>query len=420
MEKILTQAETLDGQRLIRDSFMEDKMIGDLLSPTGIHVADEDYYVAVKRRSHAGAIPVSMFANGFEPGPSSVTKLVHLDGIAAQETVFRDRETLELHPKKIWPSYARTRLVEDTNALELVSTQQKLATLNEAPLALVACMRNEMFMLPHFLAHYRAMGVEAFLIADNLSDDGTLEYLADQPDVAVFSVDTNYRSSRYGVAWQQAILAHFRLGRWSLVADADELLVCDLDRGTNLPGLLDTDDFAEAEAARIFMLDMYPEGPLSDATFASGDPFAEAGMVDRMPFRTNSPALGTYSNSPTWTSALRHRLIPGSRPEIFVAQKIALLKYKPWFKLSAGLHYVADARLATRDLVFAHFKYNAEFRAKARAEVARRQHFNDAEEYRKYLALLSEGRDRIFDAEISVPWRDCPTVRDLLRGKSEG
>ena len=34
-----------------------------------------------------------------------------------------------------------------------------------------------MTVLPHFLAHYRGLGVGCFVMVDNLSDDGTREYL---------------------------------------------------------------------------------------------------------------------------------------------------------------------------------------------------------------------------------------------------
>ena len=163
------------------------------------------------------------------------------------------------------------------------------------------------------------------------------------------------------------------------------------------------------------MLDMYPRGSLSDATFHTDGPFEQAGYCEADPFLARSAARGPFGDQETWTSALRHRLIPGSRPELFVAQKVALLKYQPWMRLSAGLHYVGDVRLAARDMIFAHFKYNAEFAGKVRAEVARRQHFNDAEEYRRYLALLQEGREVIFDAEVSVRWDESDAVRKILR-----
>ncbi len=254
------------------------------------------------------------------------------------------------------------------------------------------------------------------MIADNGSDDGTFEYLSEQPDVALFAVDTEYGQSNYGVAWQQALMANFRTGRWSLVADADELLFWNTDLSGNLPALLESPAFDDADAARIFMLDMYPRGPLAAADFVDDGPFEQAGFIDRHPFLSVSGVRGPYSDAPVWTSALRHRLIPDARPELFVAQKIALLKYRPWMRLSAGLHFVADARLAPREFLFGHFKYNAAFHAKAQAEVARGQHFNNAEEYRKYLALVSEGRDVIFDPAVSVRWQDSGFVQRICAG----
>ena len=419
----LHRAHTPEGRALIRHSLMEDKLLGDLLALARIGPEEEEYHTAVRRRSHGAAHPVPLWVNGFLPNRAAGTKLVHLDRAADQAPTAAGLGGLRLRPGKIWPSHLAPRLGYNTNLLELQSPEDKLTRLNRAPVAVVAAMRNEMFMLPHFLAHYRRLGVTAFLIADNCSDDGTLEHLLAQPDVATFSVDSDYRISHYGVAWQQAILSHFRQGRWSLVADADELLLAEPAHGQGagqggggrrLETILAGADFAGADAVRVRMLDMYPQGPLSAVDFASGDPFAEAGFVERDPFLTSWPGLGHYGNGPTWTSALRHRLIPGSRSELFVAQKIALVKYRPWMRFSAGLHYAAGVQLAPREMLFAHFKYHAEFRRKAETEVRRRQHFNDAEEYARYLAVMIEGRDVIFDPAHSLRWEDCATVQRLI------
>lgn len=403
-----------EGQYLIQVSFMEDKMLGDLLAQRGIRPADEDFRISIRRRTWGKATPVSRWVNSFDASVAAPVKLVHLDAHDPQAPAMETLNKPVLTPKKIWPSYQDVQLVYQSNALELISPQDRLDAAREAEVAVVACMRNEMFMLPQFLAHYRKLGVTSFLIVDNCSDDGTLEYLLDQPDVALFSVDTDYNLSRYGVAWQQAMMAAFRVGKWSLVADADELLVWQENQTQTLPDLLKTDDFQGVDAARIFMLDMYPKGPLSEATFQT-DPFAETGYVDHEPFLANWTGRGPFSNMPTWTSALRHRLIAGSRTDLFVAQKIALLKYQPWMRVSAGLHFLTDVQLSRRELLFGHFKYNADFRRKAQSEVARGQHFNDAEEYRKYLALMSEGRDVIYEEGLSVPWKEAPFVRALLR-----
>lgn len=414
MAAALDVADSPEGQQLIQVSFMEDKMLGDLLALRDIHVEDEDYRTAVRRRTYSTAIPVASWQNGFDASRTAPVHMVHMDTHLGQAEMVQKLDQQGLWPRKIWPSYQQARLGYRTNALELVSSEASVQAAQEAPVALVACMRNEMFMLPQFLDHYRRLGVAAFLIADNCSDDGTLEYLAEQPDVALFSVDTDYRLSRYGVAWQQAMMAAFRVGKWSIVADADEFLTWQRQQTQTLPELLATPEFETADAARIFMLDMYPKGPLEEATFKT-NPFAEAGYCDSTPFLNHMPTFGPYSDRPTWTSALRHRLIPGSRPNLFVAQKLALLRYQPWMRLSAGLHYVGDVKLSSRELLFAHFKYNADFRRKAQSEVARGQHFNDAEEYRKYLALMSEGRDVIYEEGLSVPWKEAPFVRALLR-----
>ncbi|MDO6586852.1 glycosyltransferase family 2 protein [Salipiger sp. 1_MG-2023] len=415
MKTLLYAAGTPEGRRLINVSFMEDKIVGDLLALQGLTVQDEDYLVSIRRRSQSGGVPVAKWLNSFHPGPSSGVVQVHLDTHEQMADAKARLAAPGLFPKKIWPSFAPVRLGYQSGALELISDEAQLAKANAAPVAVVACLRNEMVMLPHFLAHYRKLGVEGFLLIDNCSDDGSLEYLLEQPDVAVFSADTDYRNSHYGVAWQLAILSQLRVGRWSVVADIDEMLVFPKWQRGGIAKVLNRPEYAEADAIWTGMLDMYPKGPLEAASFASGDLFAEAGYVDREPFLSGTLSRGPYSDASTVTSALRHRLLAGSRPDLFVAQKYAVLKYRPWMRLSDGLHYAAGIRPAPQKMLLAHFKYSAHFRQKALDEVARGQHFNNAEEYRRYLALVSEGREIIFDPAISVPWLDSPAVRAILK-----
>jgi hypothetical protein len=414
MAAALEAARSPEGRQLIAVSFMEDKMLGDLLALQGIRLSEEDYRISLRRRTFGAATPVAMFHNSFHPSQTAQVQLVHLDTHLDQADALARLGAPGLWPRKIWPGYQPVKLGYQSNALELISSESSVERARGADVAVVACMRNEMFMLPHFLAHYRKLGVEAFLIADNCSDDGTREYLVEQPDVALFSVDTDYKLSHYGVAWQQAMMAAFRVGKWSLVADADELLVWQQEQTQTLADLLKTPDFATVDAARLFMLDMYPQGPLEGADFATATPFAQAGFADRIPFLTKTLSRGPYADQPSWTSALRHRLIPGSQQRMFVAQKLALLRYLPTMRLSAGLHFVGDVDISARELVFAHFKYNADFRRKAQAEVARGQHFNGAEEYRKYLALTSEARSVIYDPDLSMPWCEVPFVKHRL------
>ncbi len=418
---LIAARKTVQGQALEQVSFMEDKLVGDLLALRGISVAGPNYDVAIFRKSAPSVPAIPQYHSSFLPFAQSRIKLAHLDSGGAPVAARAAIDQAWPSPMKVWPCHQAARVGWAKNALDLISPPDRLEQARDADVTVISVMRNERFMLDHFLAHYRRLGVGAFLIVDNGSDDGTLEHLLAQPDVCVFSTDTPYRQSAYGVMWQEALMAQFRLGRWSLVADADELVFWTLPdadglvRG-DLAALLRGADFESADAVRLFMLDMYPKGPISDAEFQQS-PFSEAGYVDRVPLRSDWQGRGPWSNCATFTSALRHRLMEEAgapaRANLFVAQKYALLRYHPFMQLSTGLHYIAGAKVATRDLSFAHFKYHARFHAKAAAEVARGQHFNNAEEYRNYLRLQAEGRKILHDPARSVRIRDCATIRGL-------
>jgi hypothetical protein len=411
-----------EGRALEAVSFMEDKLIGDLLALRGITVSGTNYDMAIFRRSAPGLPPLPQYENGFLPFAGANVKVAHLDAGGDLDAARQGLASPWPNPMKVWPPHLPARLGWARNTLDLVSPVERLDKARKADVAVVAVMRNERFILDHFLAHYRGLGVGAFLVADNGSDDGTLEHLVAQPDVTVFTTDTPYNESIYGVLWQEALLANFRIGRWSLIADADEFLFWSLPDAQgqitgDLPELLRGPDFSGSDMVRLSMLDLYPSGSLSEATFSSS-PFLDATHVDRTPLRHDYAGRGPWGNCASVTSNLRHRLMAGlghpAPRNLFVAQKFALVRYHPKILFSAGLHYAVGGTVAAKELAFAHFKYSAAFHAKTRAEVARGQHFNNAEEYRKYLALLSEGRDSLFDPSASVPLAECPWVQALV------
>ncbi len=412
---------TPQGRALEQLSFMEDKLVGDLLARSGIEVAGPNYDIAIFRDTARGLAALPRYHSGFLPFAGSPVKLAHLDSGAAPRKARDALASPWPMPMTIWPCHRPAGLGWAQHGLSLVSPPERLEQAKAAELVVISVMRNERALLDHFLTHYRQLGVGAFLIVDNGSDDGTLEHLVAEPDVSVFTTDTPYRQSAYGVMWQEALMAQFRLGRWSLLADADELAFWTLPDAAgavraDLPQLLRGADFRTCEAVRLLMFDLYPKGPLSGARFALS-PFLEASHVDHEPFREDWQGLGPWSNGKTLTSALRHRLMAEAglpaRANLFVAQKHALLRYHPFMQLSTGLHYIAGARVAARDLAFGHFKYHAGFHAKARREAARGQHFNNAEEYRSYLTLQAEGRELLYRPGVSVPLAACPHLRRI-------
>lgn len=63
----------------------------------------------------------------------------------------------------------------------LSSVANRTSNISAGDVLLVSTLRNERIRLPYFLKYYRDMGVSHFLIIDNGSDDGSREYLAEQP-----------------------------------------------------------------------------------------------------------------------------------------------------------------------------------------------------------------------------------------------
>lgn len=415
-------AQSAEGQRLAAVSMMEDKLVGDLLALRQISPSNQDYESYQRRRTFGEAVPVGMWENTFYPTGTTPTVMCHLDSNRDIGRLQALQQQQGLLPHRIWPT-CTTPLIHPiwtpdgmigSNQLELLSDPARLRGLLAAPPYVLAAMRNEIKLLPHFLAHYRQLGARAFLIADNLSDDGTREFLLEQPDVALFSADTEYKHSHFGVAWQQAILGNFCIGQWVLLADADELLVYPDCEEVSLVDYLATLEREGADCVRTMMVDMYPYGDLGEADFRQATPFAAAPWFDRVPALTWRLGSGHFSNSRNWTSALRHRIDTAAVPHGFVVQKYALFRYQPGIRLSQGIHYMAGFRqLAQRPVWFAHFKYHAGFKDKVEQEIHRGQHFDNAKEYRRYAAMLAEELGYFGNERVSARYAGSLSFKDL-------
>ena len=96
--------------------------------------------------------------------------------------------------------------------------------------------RNERLFAPWFLDYYRGLGVERFFIVDNLSNDGTADYLAAQKDVTAFASADSYAAARTGVRWINELIRRYGQDNWCLLLDSDEELVLPFPRHSRASG----------------------------------------------------------------------------------------------------------------------------------------------------------------------------------------
>lgn len=260
-----------------------------------------------------------------------------------------------------------------------------------------ATVRNEMVRLPYFLAYYRKLGVEHFLIVDNDSDDGTTAYLAAQPDVSLWLTKHSYRLSRFGMDWLGWLQCLYGAGHWCLTVDADELLAypdCETMDLQTLTAQLD------AQGLRSFgalMLDLYPQGPLEDVEYTPGDdPTKLLCWFDADNYHHKIHAY--YGNQ--WVQGgVRERVFFCDEPvRAPTLNKTPLVKWSRRFAYVSSTHQILPTSLHGA-FVFAggdrpsgvllHTKFLPGTAAKSAEELDRKQHFQNTALYTDYHRALT-------------------------------
>lgn len=132
------------------------------------------------------------------------------------------------------------------------------ATLSADDIPLMFITHNDLKLLPSFLAHYRKLGVTRFICIDDVSADGTREYLVSQPDVDAWSSTVRFKEARRGREWRETLFERYGTGRWYVNVDSDEYLVYDGYEERGLRWLIPTLERMGARRLLAPMLDMYP------------------------------------------------------------------------------------------------------------------------------------------------------------------
>lgn len=266
-------------------------------------------------------------------------------------------------------------------------------------------LRNEILRLPFFLDHHRKLGVRQFLVVDNGSDDGSTDYLRDQPDVSLWRTDDSYKLSRFGMDWLTWLQRQYGNGHWCLTIDADEVLIYpDWDsRDLNaLTGWLSDRNISSFGA---IMLDMYPKGPLSVQPYAAGqDPTDALRWFDADNYRRQRNPK--FQNE--WIQGgVRDRVFFGDRPERApTLNKVPLVHWKRGYAyvtsthhmLPAKLNHVFDSQVDGRPSgVLLHSKFLNTIGQKSAEERTRREHFENSDLYEDYYQSLIDDIDLWYD-----------------------
>lgn len=309
-------------------------------------------------------------------------------------------------------------------------------------------VRDEARRIPYLLAYYRKLGVSRFFFVDNGSTDGTTALLLAQPDCHVFHTTDSYAEASVGMSWTMRLMDLYGEGRWCLVADADELLVYPRCETVRLPEFCSWLDAEGSEAVKMFMLDMYCDGPISGAVCEPGRDFREIcpyfdkdyAPLERVALRrskklfpaqdmiggprarcfygdqgVNSTARRLFVHFAE-TLPLKLRRLGLPVPQIHVKTptlvKIPLIKWRRGYFYPASTHQIVPAvRASAVTAVFLHFKFFADFHDRAVKAVQGGQHSQGGVEYKRYVDRI--GSVESFMYEGSTRYEDSAGLEKL-------
>jgi hypothetical protein len=292
-------------------------------------------------------------------------------------------------------------------------------------LLLFSTLRNERVRLPFFLQYYRQLGINHFLIVDNDSDDGGREYLAEQPDVSLWTTQASYKRSRFGVDWLNWLQMKYGHGHWTLVVDPDEFFIYPFCDTRPLRALTDWLDASSIKSFSAMLLDMYPKGPFDAVPYREGqDPFEIANWFDSGNYVVSRNTV--YGN--LWIQGgPRMRAFFADTPERAPAlNKVPLVKWHRSYAyvssthmlLPRGLNQVYDEWGGEKASgVLLHAKFLDTFAAKAEEEMRRLQHYANSHEYRAYNTHVAKEHDLWCKwSEKYINWRQLEILGLMSKG----
>lgn len=272
-------------------------------------------------------------------------------------------------------------------------------------------VRNEMLRLPDFLRHHRTLGVDRFVILDNASADGSVDYLVSQPDVDVITTSNSYSEAYSGTYWREILVNRYGFNRWYLILDADELLVYDGAPHRDLHQLAEHLTKWKAKSFPAPLIDMYSEKPMTEVSYSPGDSMlATCRYFDGKSYLVQKDRDGHVVS-----------IYGGPRSRVFTKDgkpfENAIEKYPflfwdrtLWRKNIHHLSIYNDRRGPCGALL--HFKDLGDFKTKVANAVREKQHYRASTEYFVYHNALNDGSLTSFMYEGSVEYTGTRSLID--------
>jgi hypothetical protein len=286
-----------------------------------------------------------------------------------------------------WPERDEFSAYSDRAFAEELRPVRQLGALQPDEIVLICVVRNEALRLPLFFTHYRKLGVTRFMVIDNDSTDDTPALLLAEPTADIFHTSASFRDAQSGIYWLNGLVRALCVGHWTLLADADELLVFDGMDSHGLSGFCTWLDRAGQDRSLVPMIDVYPPGIIGESGLPPDD-----SLLENCWFDTTGYALQRRPAGWLMTGGPRFRLFGRlTLTNSEWASKYALFRMKPETALVNG-HFIwpRDPGPARPFAAFVHLKFLDDFAERSRRNEREGQHHQNSKKYREIVEKLAE------------------------------
>ena len=319
-----------------------------------------------------------------------------------------NKESLPIDDKDNWVkkfnklTYSYPELIDV--ALEFAKADIKIIrdiSVEKNDIIAICVEKNDLIKIKKFITHHRKLGIDKFVIIDNDSNDGTIEWLKEQKDVIIMQTKTPYTTNRRE-AWINRVIAYYGYNRWYFVADSDELLDYNESEKKSINDLIKYYEKNNIVRARALMIDMYAK-PEYYSNGNKNDFFSKC----------------IYFDKDTYFASKRHHIdliCGGPRARMF-DDKAWLTKYPLFYfrkkDIECKSHFLfpyQDNIFTKCQLVLKHYKFQPGDLEKYKDIIKKGNYFNGSVQYKKYVNVMEKNNSLDFIYENIIKYDNSKSL----------
>jgi len=142
------------------------------------------------------------------------------------------------------------------NDIQIVKKRKQVETSDPI---LICAVKNDLVKIKLQVEHHRKIGIKHFIYIDNISTDGTFEWLKEQDDVTLYKVETSF-NARTKAGWWHLAIKQEGYDKWYLILDSDELFAYPGMETISIQKYINFLEKKQMTAIATPMVDMYSKG----------------------------------------------------------------------------------------------------------------------------------------------------------------